>query len=131
METKLVVFKNREIRRTLLDNEWYFAVVDVVAALTDSNKPRDYWYRMKKIEAVSSGFELSTICRLIKGTNNDCSDYIKGKDKVEDAELTKGWGQIVIPLLLETAGGKQNVKGTRQIMVNSGLCENFTWPTQK
>ena len=42
METKLVVFKNKEIRRTLLDNEWYFAVVGVVAALTDSNKPRDY-----------------------------------------------------------------------------------------
>ena len=48
METKLVVFKNKEIRRTLLDNEWYFAVVGVVAALTDSNKPRDYWYRIKE-----------------------------------------------------------------------------------
>ena len=66
METKLVVFKNKEIRRTLLDNEWYFAVVGVVAALTDSNKPRDYWYRMKKREAVSRWFELSTICRQLK-----------------------------------------------------------------
>jgi len=28
METKLVVFKDKEIRRTLIDNEWYFAVVD-------------------------------------------------------------------------------------------------------
>lgn len=25
--------------------EWYFSVVDV---LTDSKKPRDYWYRVKK-----------------------------------------------------------------------------------
>jgi hypothetical protein len=48
---------------------------------------------------------------------NDYSDYIKGKDKVEDAELTKGWGQTATPLLLETSGGKQNVKGTRQIMI--------------
>lgn len=75
METKLVVFKNKEIRRTLLDNEWYFAVVDVVAALTDSNKPRDYWYRMKKREAVSSGFELSTICRQLKLESSDGKMY--------------------------------------------------------
>ena len=54
METKLVVFKNKEIRRILHENEWYFAVVDVVAALTDSDKPRDYWYRMKKRELEST-----------------------------------------------------------------------------
>ncbi len=75
METKLVVFKNKEIRRTLIDNEWYFAVVDVVAALTDSNKPRDYWYRMKKREVVSSGFELSTICRQLKLESSDGEMY--------------------------------------------------------
>lgn len=28
--------------------EWYFSVIDVVAVLTESNKPRDYWYRVKK-----------------------------------------------------------------------------------
>ncbi|MDK7063412.1 phage antirepressor protein [Gardnerella sp. KA00390] len=27
--------------------EWYFSVVDVVAVLTDSKNPRDYWYRLK------------------------------------------------------------------------------------
>ena len=75
METKLVVFKNKEIRRTLLDNEWYFAVVDVVTALTDSNKPRDYWYRMKKREAVSSGIELSTFCRQLKLESSDGKMY--------------------------------------------------------
>jgi hypothetical protein len=43
-------FENREIR-SLWDNdkeEWYFSVVDVVAVLTDSTNPRDYWYRVKK-----------------------------------------------------------------------------------
>lgn len=50
MESKLVVFKDKKIRRILLENEWYFAVVDVVAALTDCNKPRDYWSRLKKGE---------------------------------------------------------------------------------
>jgi DNA-damage-inducible protein D len=42
---------------------WWFAVVDVIEALTESVKPRDYWYRMKKRVAGSEGLELSTICR--------------------------------------------------------------------
>ena len=66
VETKLAVFKNKEIRRILYNNEWHFAVVDVVAALTDSDKPRDYWCRMKKRELESTGFELSTLCRQLK-----------------------------------------------------------------
>jgi prophage antirepressor-like protein len=66
METKLVVFKNKEIRRILHEGEWHFAVVDVIAALTDSDKPRDYWYRMKKRELEATQFELSTLCRQLK-----------------------------------------------------------------
>jgi len=76
METRLVVFKDKEIRRTLHDNEWYFAVVDVVAALTDSEKPRDYWYRMKKREQVASGVELSTFCRQLKLESADGKKYL-------------------------------------------------------
>jgi DNA-damage-inducible protein D len=40
--------------------------VDIVAALTDSENPRDYWYRMKRREAEATGFELSTLCRQLK-----------------------------------------------------------------
>ena len=36
------------------------------------------------------------------------SDYIK-KMKKRDPELSKGWGQIVTPLSVQTAGGKQKV----------------------
>ena len=42
------------------------SVVDIVAALTDSANPRDYWYRMKRREQESSGVELSTLCRQLK-----------------------------------------------------------------
>ena len=31
---KLVVFQNKSIRRILVDEEWFFSVVDVVAVLT-------------------------------------------------------------------------------------------------
>ena len=63
MEKRIAVFRSKEIRKTIHNNEWYFAVVDVIAALTDSDKLRDYWYRMKKREAASSGIQLSTFCR--------------------------------------------------------------------
>ena len=76
MESKLVVFKDKKIRRILLENEWYFAVVDVVAALTDSTKPRDYWYRLKKRELDSSGFQMSTICRHLKLESSDGKKYM-------------------------------------------------------
>ena len=49
---KLVVFKGQNIRRTLHNNEWWFAVVDVIEALTDSPDPAVYWrvlkHRIKK-----------------------------------------------------------------------------------
>ena len=76
-------FEEYQIRR-ILDEEtgkWWYAVVDVVEALTESQKPRDYWYRMKKRVAENEGIELSTICRQfkLKAANNrfyntDCAN---------------------------------------------------------
>lgn len=76
MDNKLVVFQDKEIRRLLVDNVWFFAVVDVIAALTDSDKPRDYWYRMKTRELESSGIQLSTFCRQLKLTSTDGKKYL-------------------------------------------------------
>jgi len=39
MDTKLVVFRNKEIRRTLHNNEWWFVVEDVVLALIEVEIP--------------------------------------------------------------------------------------------
>lgn len=44
----LVVFQDKKIRRVWYENEWFFSVIDVVAALTDSADAKDYWYRLKK-----------------------------------------------------------------------------------
>ena len=68
---RMAVFKGREIRKTLHNNEWWFSVVDIVAALTDSANPRDYWYKMKIREEDESGVELSTICRQLKLESSD------------------------------------------------------------
>ncbi len=72
---KIIVFGARQIRRIWYENQWYFSVVDIVGALTDSPNPRDYWYRMKRRENESSGLELSTLCRQLKLTSADGKSY--------------------------------------------------------
>ena len=62
-ETKIVIFKNQQIRKTIYHNEWWFSVVDVIQALTDSLNPRDYWFKMKLRVKDEDEIELSTICR--------------------------------------------------------------------
>ena len=66
METKIAIFKGIEVRKTIHNNEWWFSIIDIIEALTDSTKPRDYWYRLKKREKEGSGVELSTFCRQLK-----------------------------------------------------------------
>ena len=70
------LFESKQIRSDWNEEEqeWYFAVVDVIAVLTDSTDPKDYWYRMKKREKIS-GFELSTICRQLKMVVADGKKY--------------------------------------------------------
>ena len=72
---QIIVFGAREIRRVWHDEQWFFSVVDIVGALTDSPNPRDYWYRMKRREKESSGVELSTECRQLKLTASDGQAY--------------------------------------------------------
>lgn len=74
-EKHLVVFGGKQIRRAWVDGQWYFSVVDIVEALTDSPNPRDYWYRMKKREEETSGIQLSTFCRQLKLTASDGKTY--------------------------------------------------------
>ena len=68
MSGEVKLFEGNTIR-SVWDNEkeeWYFSVVDVVSALTDSANPRDYWYRVKKRMSEEEKSELSTFCRQLK-----------------------------------------------------------------
>ena len=47
---KIIVFQNKEIRRIRHEEGWYFSIVDVVGALTDSPTPRQYWGKVKARE---------------------------------------------------------------------------------
>jgi len=83
--TKTAVFKGKKVRKTIYQNEWYFAVVDIIEVLTDSAKPRDYWYRMKKREKVSSNVELSTFCRQLQFESTDGKKYTIDAVNTENA----------------------------------------------
>ncbi len=43
----MALFQSREIRRTLHNDEWWFVINDIVAALTDAADPSDYWKKMR------------------------------------------------------------------------------------
>ena len=74
-ETHIAIFNGKKIRKKLVNNEWFFSVVDVISVLTESDKPRDYWYRLKQREKESSETELSTFCRQLKLEASDGKEY--------------------------------------------------------
>ena len=60
------------------------------------NEDNENWY-----------FVVSDVVQVLTDTA-DTKDYLK-KMRMRDRELSKGWGQIVTPLPIETAGGKQKL----------------------
>ena len=68
MENSIKLFESKKIRTHWdeAEEKWYFSVIDVVEALTESVNPRDYWFKMKKRVNLEDGIELSTICRQLK-----------------------------------------------------------------
>jgi len=47
-KNKLAIFRGKKIRRIIYKNEWWFSVIDVILALTESKRPRKYWSDLKK-----------------------------------------------------------------------------------
>ncbi len=67
MNDKLQLFEDQPIR-TAWDNdheEWYFSIVDVVAVLTDSPNPNNYWKVLKK-RLKNEGNQSVTNCNQLK-----------------------------------------------------------------
>lgn len=64
-KNKLVGFQDKSIRRILLDDEWFFSVVDVVAALTDSANAGAYWRKLKQ-RLNAGGSQVVTFCHELK-----------------------------------------------------------------
>ena len=95
MDNKLAtitqLFEGKEIR-SIWDAEkedYYFSVVDVILALTDSPNPRDYWYRLKTRMTEEENSEVSTKCRQLKMKAQD------GKMRETDTLDTEGIFRLI------------------------------------
>ncbi len=78
--SNIKLFQSQRVRTywDKIEEKWYFAIIDIIEILTESTKPRDYWYRLKKRER-ENGIELSTNCRQFK---------MKAKDgKMRETEI--------------------------------------------
>ena len=71
----LVVFEDKRIRRIWHNNEWYYSIIDVVQALTDSANPRNYWNMLKSRESEHE-IQLSTFCVQLKLPSTDGKFYV-------------------------------------------------------
>lgn len=88
METKLAVFKGKEIRRALHHNEWWFSVADIVAALTDSVDPRQYIKKMRQRDPELDSY-WGTICTPLEMHAPD------GKKRKTNCANTEGVFRII------------------------------------
>ena len=79
MNSKIQVYENKRIRTAWNEEteEWYFSVVDVVSALTDSKDQTAYWRKLKQ-RLKAEGNETVTNCHGLKMTAPD------GKKRMTD-----------------------------------------------
>ncbi len=57
--TKIAIFRKKEIRKTIHNNEWWFSIIDIIEALAETERPRKYWNDLKKKLADEGFFEVS------------------------------------------------------------------------
>jgi prophage antirepressor-like protein len=88
MTTKIAVFKKKEIRKTIHNNEWWFSVTDVVEALTDSFDSKQYIKKMRSRDGELNS-NWGTICTPLQMIAND------GKRRNVNCANTEGIFRII------------------------------------
>src|SRR3989339_681244 len=74
--TKIAIFRGKEIRKTIHNNEWWFSITDVIEALTGNERPRKYWNDLKK-KLIKEGYsEVSEKIGQLKLEAVDGKNYI-------------------------------------------------------
>ena len=84
----LIVFQDKTIRRIRFNDEWWFSVVDIIEALTQTDRARKYWYDLK-VKLTEEGFELSEKIGQLKLMSTD------GKFYATDCATTKNMFRII------------------------------------
>ena len=97
---EIKLFEQQKVRTHWDEKEekWYFSIIDVIAILTESINPRDYWFKMKIRVKTEDGLDLSTICRQLKMKATD------GKMRETDVAET----QVLLRIIQSIPSLKQN-----------------------
>src|SRR3989344_5211760 len=84
-EKRIAIFKGKQIRRHWDEKQekWYFAVVDVIAVLTNSTNPQVYWRVLKKRLIDEGSNQTVTKCNGLKMMASD------GKKRLTDVADTE------------------------------------------
>ena len=85
---RVVLFQEKNIRRTWHESEWWFSVVDVCGILTDSSDAGAYWRKLKQ-RLNAEGSEPVTFCHGLKLEAPD------GKQRLTDCANTEGLFRII------------------------------------
>ena len=72
--TKIAIFKGKEIRKTIHNNEWWFSVIDIIEVLAETDRARKYWSDLKS-KLITEG-------------------YVEVSDKIGQLKLTASDGKL-------------------------------------
>jgi len=89
--SNIKLFESRQIRSEWNESEqkWYFAIIDVIEILTESNNPRRYWSDLKRKLNAEGFSQLYEIIVQLKMISSD------GKKYVTDCASAKGLLRII------------------------------------
>jgi hypothetical protein len=75
--SKIAVFRGKQIRKVIHQDEWYFSIIDIIDALTDSSNPRRYWSDLKQKLIDNEGFsQLYEKIVQLKMASSDGKNYL-------------------------------------------------------
>src|SRR4030066_710255 len=86
--TKIAIFRGKQVRKAIHNNEWWFSVVDVCGALTESPDAGAYWRKLKQ-RLKEEGSEVVTFCHGLKLIAPD------GKMRETDCANTEGVFRLI------------------------------------
>ena len=86
--SEIAVFKGKEIRKTIHNDEWWFSISDVIEALTDSKDIRQYIKRMRSRDPELNSY-WGTVCTPLEMIAKD------GKNRRINCANTEGVFRII------------------------------------
>ncbi|MDO5638972.1 MAG: Bro-N domain-containing protein [Neisseria sp.] len=138
-ENSIQLFEQKQVRShwDAEQGQWYFSIVDVVGALTDSPNPRKYW-SVLKTRLKKEGSELATNCSQLKMQSADGKFYLTDVADTEQlfrliqsipspkAEPFKLWlAQIASERLDEMQDPELTIDRALEQYLNLGYSENW------